>query len=203
MISLRNFFAVLVWTQVLGVVRSYVIDTNQTLLTLIDSRTGLFARTLFVNEAADAIVDGLRWKDMSPGNGTEILNYRTFVNGDKVFEGYILLPENPSDLPTMIKAGSINVNKSGKKTIEVQFWVGDTMDSVTIQVQAFKKWMAILPCFAMCGFGLIREFHILYTLFIGLFIGGCMVTGSLVDGFKAIATKYLVAASSDAHHVYL
>lgn len=187
----------------MGAVHPYAINTNQTSLTLIDSRTEIVARTLFLNEAADAIVDGLLWKDLNPGNGTEILNYRTFVNGDKVYEGFILLPEDPSDLPTMIKAGVINVNKSGTKTILVQFWVGDTMASATIQVQAYKKWVVILPCLAMCGFGLIREFHILYTLFIGLFIGGCMVTGSLIDGFKSIATKYLVAASSDAHHVYL
>lgn len=203
MISLRKFLTVFVLTQVFGVVRSYVINTNETSLTLIDSRTGLVARTLFVDEATDAIVDGLHWTDLTPSNGTEILNYRTFVNGEKVYEGFILLPDNPSDLPTKIEAGIINVNKSGTKTIEVQFWVGDTMDSATIQIQAYKKWLAILPCIAMCAFGLIREFHILYTLFIGLFIGGCMVTGSFIDGFRSITTKYLLAASSDEHHVFM
>lgn len=192
-----------VWAKAAGVVGAYVVDTSETSLRMIDSRTGMVAHTLFLEEAADAVVEGILWKDMTPGNETEILNYRTFVNGEQVYQGFILLPEDPAELPASIKAGPVYAPKGGRTIIEVQFWVGDTMDSVSIYIQAFKKWIVSVPLALMCGFGLLREFHILYTLLIGLFVGACMVTGSFIEGFKSIITRYLIDAASNEHHIYM
>ncbi len=199
----RAFVSLSVWARVVCLACGYAIDTSQTSLTMIDSRTGIVAHTLFLEEATDAIVKGLLWKDMIPGNETEILNYRTIVDGKQVYQGFILLPQDPAELPASIRAGPIYVKSRGKTIIEVQFWVGDTMDSVSIQIQAFQKWIASIPIMVMCGLGFVRGFHILYTLFIVLFIGGCMVTGSFIDGFKSIITRYLINVASDAHHVYM
>jgi hypothetical protein len=184
---------------------SLSINASQTTLTLRDSRTGTLARTLFLNEGTDTFVEGLLWRNgLNTTSGVEILKHRTLLNGVPVHEGYIVLPEDPLELPTSFKSGRIFANNRGKTTVKVEFWVGETPeDSVEVEIRSFKKWMASIPMIVIIVFGSIAKFHVIYTLIIGLFVGGCMVTGSLTEGFKMIITTYLINAASDAQHIYL
>lgn len=183
---------------------AYTIDASTASLSMFDSRTGVRAFTLFYDEASDAILNGLQWKDGLSNNSSEVLNYRTFVNGDKVHEGFLALPEDPLELPTQINAGTIFSMVRGKTTVEVEFWIDGKMnDSVSIEIQTFQKWMASIPMMVILGLGFVRDLHVIYTLLIGLFVGGCMITGSFIDGFKSIITRYIITAASNEQHVYL
>ena len=185
-------------------VLSLYLDANETSLILKDSRTGMIARTLFLEESTTAIVDGLLWKDSLNSTGTEILRYRTLLNGDKVNEGYMALPTDPLELPTSLDAGKIFAEQRGNTVVKVEFWIDERAnDSVEVEVRAIRKWMASIPMIVIFVLGFLARLHVIYTLVIGLFVGGCMVTGSFIDGFKAIITTYIIDVASEASHVYM
>ena len=204
MVAMRSYFRPLVLAQAITSALPYSIDTSETSVTMFDARTGVRAYTLFFDEAADAILEGLLWRDGIGGNATKILNYRTSVNDVQVYQGFLELPEDPLDWPTAINAGTIFSKERGTTLVKVDFWIdGEKNDSVSIEIQTFQKWMAAIPMILICGLGFVKDLHVIYTLLIGLFVGGCMVTGSFVEGFKSIITRYLITAASDEQHVYL
>ena len=40
-------------------------------------------------------------------------------------------------------------------------------------------------------------------MFIGIFIGSCIITGSINEGFKITLSEFLVGAAADEGHVYV
>jgi hypothetical protein len=64
-------------------------------------------------------------------NATEILNYRTYLNGDEVYVGCLALPTNPDELPSFIFAGTIYAKTGGTTKVVVEFWLGDAMVSAS------------------------------------------------------------------------
>lgn len=191
----------------IALVGGYAIDaSSQTSIILKDSRTNTTVHTLFVDESVTTIVDGLLWTDLlSPttGNETEILNYRTFLNGEEIYTGYFTLPKNPDILPSSVFVGTLKAQEGGKTHVEVEFWIGDTMDSASLEIQAFKKWVASIPMMVIVVLGLFRNIHVVYALIVGLFVGSCIVTGDFIQGFKMIITQYIITAASDPHHIYM
>lgn len=204
MIAMKVCLGLLFLAQATSRALAYTIDTTFTSLSLSDTRTGLPALTLFFDEATDAHIDGLLWKDGLGGNTTQILHYQTFVNGEEVYQGYLALPEDPLALPRSINAGTFYSKERGKTTVEVVFWIDGELDnSVSINVQTFQKWMSTIPMMVICVLGFVSDLHVIYTLMIGLFIGGCMFTGSFIMGFKSIITKYIITVASEEKNVYL
>lgn len=151
-------------------------------------------------------MDGLLWHDLlssEAGNATEILNYRTYLNGDEVYVGYLVLPTNPDELPSFLFAGTIYAKKGGTTNVVVEFWIGDAMDSASTEVQAFQKWIASIPLMIILLLGLFRHVHVIYALTVGLLLGSGIVTGKFIEGFKSAVTRYTLTAASNPHHVYM
>lgn len=89
-------FASLVFCQLVLGTRGFEVTTKDgTFLALKDARTATLAHTLFLEEATDAIVDGIKWDGVASSNSTEVLNYKTFVNGEIIHQGFVALPEDP------------------------------------------------------------------------------------------------------------
>lgn len=197
-------FASLVFCQLVLGTRGFEVTTKDgTFLALKDARTATLAHTLFLEEATDAIVDGIKWDGVASSNSTEVLNYKTFVNGEIIHQGFVALPEDPLKLPDAVYAGTIVATKGGQTDIEVQFWVGDKVASVSVQVQAFKKWKASIPMILIFLIGTMTNFHVIYNLLLGLLVGGCIVTGSFINGFKEIVSAHILEVVSETQHIYL
>jgi hypothetical protein len=205
MIAMRAFLGLFVLAQATGRAVAYSIDTSETSLTLVDTRTGLPANTLFIDESTDAMLHGLLWEDgLASGNTTQILHYRTLVNGKEIHQGYLALPEDPLELPTSIYAGIVISDERGTTDVTSEFWIdGEKDNSISIEIQSYPKWLASIPMILICILGFVTDLHVIYSLLIGLFVGGCMVEGSFVEGFKSIITKYIITVASEEQHVYL
>jgi hypothetical protein len=180
--------------------------TSGTSLVLKDTRTKLDVHTLFVDLPADVVVDGLLWKELlipTAGDERTILNYRTLLNGDEVYVSNLTLPRNPAQWPSQIAAGTISAKRNGKMHVEVEFWTGGSTNSVSTEIQAFRNWMACIPLIIILILGFFRSVHVIYALMIGLFVGSCLVAGSVIEGFQYTITKYIVMTVSNPQHIYM
>jgi hypothetical protein len=180
----------------------YSIDSTSTLsLTLEDVQTGSSPiSTLFMNENATVIVDGISWT--GDAEGGSVLHFQTLVNGEKLTMGSIKLPEDPLTFPTRIHAGEIFASKRGSTVIEVLLSIDDSEASASLEVQSIMQWAATVPMIVALILSF-ASFRVEISLLAGLFVGACMVAGSLSDGFKSIITTYILDAASESSHVYM
>lgn len=198
MISVKSLFVLLLWSQT----SALEIDTSATSLLLQDSRTGISSKTLFIEETTDVVVENLSWSSETSLLDSEILSYATFVDGEKAYEGFIVLPENSFDLPTSMNVATISPSSRGKMTIRVDFRLGEQEKSVSTESQSFKKWLASFPMMVIFFLGLLTNVHLVYILLFGLLIGGSILNGSIIDGFNSIITKYILEAASKTLNIY-
>ena len=174
---------------------------SQITLSLEDTRTGISPiSTLFLGEKATVVAEGLSWVGTSEGDTT--LKYETRLNGETVASGTIDLPEDPLDLPIAIQAGEVYTSTTGSTFIEVQLSVGNTREYTSTNVQSIKKWTAAMPVIIGLGLPFIN-IGVGYSLLTGLFVGACLVSGSVVDGFVSMTTTYILDAVSAASHGYM
>jgi hypothetical protein len=179
----------------------YSIGSSKLTITLKDDRTGSSPlSTLFLNENATVIVDGISWTGVDEGD--LVLTYQTFVDGEEVIQGKINLPDDPLSLPSWIQAGEVFSSKPGSTLIEVKLSVGESETSADLEVQAFKKWMASIPMIVALIL-VSAKVRPELSLLGGLFVGGCMVAGSLTEGFKSVTTNYVFNTVSEASHIYM
>lgn len=126
-----------------------------------------------------------------------------FVDGVQQATGTVDLNDS-RQLPSEINAGNATVSNSGTHTIEVVVVLDDVETIGSRQYQSFNKGASFAPLVVVLVFAMTTHMVEL-SLGLGVFVGLCMVTGTIVDGFKATLDTYILEALASIDHgfVYL
>ena len=76
----------------------------------------------------------------------------------------------------------------------------DTSTSASGDYQAFAKGASLVPLIVILVLAMATQM-VEISLFVGIWLGACMVTGSLRAGFESTILDYLVGALADEGHV--
>lgn len=210
----------------LAVGSSPIVSNEPTLsLRLIDVETNISpVPILFLNKKTAVVVEGLGWLTenevaskidnsfIHKTNDGSFLLYSTFVNEHKVANGTIDLSStwkrnNSTGFSSSIDAGVIEIKKSGQNSIRVELYSvisGNIIESsATLHVRSYQQWKASIPI--LIGFGLFLVFnvHVVHSLFCAMFIGSCIVEGSMINGFRAVFGTYIFQAVTDSVHLLM
>jgi hypothetical protein len=205
-------------------VRSNSIVKNElsSSLRLIDVETKMSPiPILFLKKKTTVVVEGFEWlvgnevarkidnSFVHKTNENSRLIYSTFLNERQVANGTIDLSEswtknNTSGYPSSIDVGIIEVNNPGLNSIRVDLYSvlnGDIIESsVTLEVRSYRQWTAIFPIWFSFGLFLVFNVHIIYSLFLAMFIGSWIIEGSMIEGFRAVFDTYVLDAATDSAH---
>jgi len=170
-------------------------------LYLIDSKTGISGlKTIFVDDAILVTVEDVTWEYTGLEGGMDIVLYRTLVDGVVQATGNISLADVDRELPTSFDCGSVVVSESGTSTIEVILSVDGQPASTSSDYQVYGAGVSIIPLIWILCMALGTKMVEL-SLFSGIWLASCIVTGSLAQGFRDTLNVYLVDALSDGGNV--
>lgn len=184
------------------------IDGDDAALNLIDSATGIEGlQTIFIGDATLVLVDGVEWiKNEDGGNSSSsLLKWETSVNGIVQDSGEIDLSVYDRELPTSIEAGSIQVDKKQTSTVSVTVMIeGDEELSSTHEAsyQTFRAGVSLIPLILILVMALCTRM-VEISLFLGVFLGATIITGSVNIGFKETCSTFLIGALTNEGHVYI
>ena len=159
---------------------------------------------IFLEEEVKVSVQDVVWEYKGDGNGTSFLRYETLVDGEIKAEGILDISGVRRELPATIDTGNLTISDRGVKTITVNLFVDETEATTSSDFQCFKAGMSIIPLIIILGFA-VTTHMVEFSLFSGVFIGACMIMGSLKEGFTvALADIILSALANEGHgYVYL
>ncbi len=210
----------------LAVESSQIVSNESTLsLSLVDLETNTSPiPTLFLKKKAAVVVEGLGWLAENEArrkidnsfvhktSDKSFLIYSTFVNERQVANGTIDLSENwkknnRSGFSSSIDAGVIEVKTSGHNVVRVQLYSvlsGNVFESsASLKVRSYRQWIAGIPIIIGFSLFLIFNVHIVHSLFCAMFVGSCIVEGSVTNGFRAVLDRYILEAATDSAHVLM
>lgn len=183
----------------------YQIDDESELeLFLVDVNSGIEGLSSLHNgDPVSVSVQGLAWaKAANDTTGSPILSWTTYLNGVVSQSGTVDLLADGRVLPTTIAAGEITSQSSGTYTITVELLLDGITTTVEATYESFTSGVSVIPLVLILV--LAATTHMVeVSLFLGIFVGACIVTGSLKQGFFTTLSTYLLDAISDESHGYV
>jgi hypothetical protein len=175
-------------------------------LELTDIETGIEdIKTIFIKKDIAVKVTGVEW-ELSESNttGSDILRWETSVGGEVQATGELNLTSDigPRELPDEIDAGSIRVSNPGRPEITVTLYVDETEASSSGEFEAYRPGAAIVPLIVVLLLALTTRM-VEFSLFFAIFVGACMVSGNIKDGFKTTLDEYILKALANEDHAYV
>lgn len=190
----------------------YVPDASGSTLNLEDESTKIGEiRTIFIGDTTLVALDGIEWSAVesdSTANATSSNNlvWETAVNGVIQDSGVIGLSDvDDRDLPTSIEAGSIVIEKRQTATVSVTIFLEDDPKASTTgsgNYQTFARGASLVPLILILVLAMTTKMVEL-SLFLGIWLGACILTGGLSSGFKTTLDEFLVGALADEGHVFI
>ncbi|KAL3924883.1 MAG: hypothetical protein SGILL_000776 [Bacillariaceae sp.] len=170
-------------------------------IVLVDNSTGIGGIvTLFLDDVTNVIVDGVSWEFTGMDGGDAVLTFQTLLNGQVQDEGIVDLGGVERELPTSLEVGSVKTNKGGANTIEVILQIDGYEAATGGDYQAYGAGVSIIPLLFILFMALGTKMVEL-SLFLGIWLGACIVTGSLGDGFRRTIDTLILEALNDWGHV--
>jgi len=183
-------------------------DTEGASIALTDEATKIGdLRTLFVGDPTVVTLDGIVWSEVDVSTAGGFI-WETSIDGIIQETGTIEVSDNTTslDLPSSIDAGSVVVDKAGATIVTVTI---TSMDDVELaasassdEMMAFRPGVSLLPLILILVLAFTTQMVEL-SLFLGIWLGACLLTGSLSAGFKTTLDEFLVGALADEGHVYV
>ncbi|KAG7373467.1 Na+/H+ antiporter NhaC-like protein [Nitzschia inconspicua] len=170
-------------------------------LDLTDVSTGIGGlKTIFTGDVTLVSVTGVEWEPSGVVDGDDIVSYTTIVNGVTQATGTISLVGVGRELPTDFDVGNITVLSSGTASIEVILEIDGFTASTDGSFQVYGAGVSIIPLIFILIVAMTTQMVEL-SLFGGIWLGACIVTGSLADGFRETVSVYILDALYDWGHV--
>jgi Na+/H+ antiporter NhaC len=145
---------------------------------------------------------GLEWENTGEmRNTSNVLKWSLYVDGALSGSGSQSIGGS-RELPKKIVAGTGIVNESGGHNIKVEVSLDD--DSITTErhYQSFGSGASLVPLLVVLFLAATTQMVEL-SLGFGVFVGACMVAGTLKEGFKATLDNYILNALSDVDHGFI
>ncbi|KAL3919404.1 MAG: hypothetical protein SGILL_003769 [Bacillariaceae sp.] len=166
-----------------------------------DDSTGISGIvTLFTGDVTLVFLDGVTWDPSGVEGGDTAITYQTLLNGQLASEGEISLADVDRQLPTFLECGFVQTEKSGTNTIEVILTIDGFEAGTGTDIQAYAAGVSIIPLLFILFMALGTKMVEL-SLFCGIWLGLCIVTGSLADGFRRTIDTALIDSLNNWGHV--
>ena len=173
-------------------------------LSLFDIKSGIDeVLALFTNEVVTVSVIDIKWgpRDISVNSSSDV-TYMTYVDENLAAVGSVDLSDVGRALPTSVSAGNIKVSSGGRHTIKVILTVDSDKIETEFTYQAFKSGASLIPLIVVLILALTTR-QVEISLGLSIAVGACMVTGSIIDGFKSTLDTYMLGALADINHGYV
>ncbi|KAL7518451.1 hypothetical protein ACHAWX_003274, partial [Stephanocyclus meneghinianus] len=135
------------------------------------------------------------------GDSSNILTCVMTVNGVVVDTGSIDLVESRA-LPQAIDCGTAAVSSSGTQTIGVNVKVDASKSSYDRDYQSFKAGTSFIPLLVVLILAATTQMVEL-SLGSGIFLGCCMITGTVTAGFRTMLDTYILEALASVDHAFV
>ena len=154
------------------------------------------------NGADFDVVATLAWADqIYDENSTNVLNWETFIDGALEDAGSVDLDANRA-LPTTLAAGTTAFGGSGTHNVKVKITLDKLLSEEERDYQSFAAGASFVPLVIVIAFAATTKMVEL-SLGMGIFVGACMVAGTLVGGFRDTLDVYILDALADKDHGYV
>lgn len=171
-------------------------------ISLTDVDTGISDIKAIHNGRAFDVKANLHWEEeIFDMNSTNTLFWEMSVGGEVQDIGAINLNANRA-LPTQIDAGQSVIDKSGRYNIQVRIRLDTVVNGNSRDYESFAAGASFVPLIMVIVFAASTKMVEL-SLGMGIFTGACMVTGSIVAGFRDMLDVYLLDALADKDHGYV
>jgi hypothetical protein len=155
--------------------------------------------TAFQSSYVDVVVQGLEWKAEEtnglPGQPNSTLSWATSVEGVTVASGTYDLADFGHQLPTTLRAGQIQVSERGRVEITVTLTLNDDIVAASTSIQVYLSVVALVPLVVLIGLTLCTKM-VEFSLFTAILLGGCIVEGQLINGFKTALDSFILVGDS-------
>lgn len=183
----------------------YMIDGDESSLGLflIDVESSIDGlQSLHTGDTIAVEVSGIVWVASETPTDNSILTYSTFLDGDLVATGTVDLSADGKTLPGSIAAGEVTVSSAGRRTITVELELDGAVSVAEGEYECFGSGVAILPLLVILV--LAATTHMVEaSLFSGIFVGACIVGGSMREGFFRTLDNYILGALASVDHGYV
>jgi Na+/H+ antiporter NhaC len=103
--------------------------------------------------------------------------------------------------------GEVVVTKGGRHEISVNVAVVDSREegstvTTAAEYEAYGKGVALIPLIMILILAVTTNM-VEFSLFVGVFVGACMVQGTIIDGFLRTLDFYILEALADIGHGYV
>mmetsp|Transcript_14592 Transcript_14592/g.25706 ORF Transcript_14592/g.25706 Transcript_14592/m.25706 type:complete len:706 (-) Transcript_14592:682-2799(-) len=171
-------------------------------ISVTDVATGLADIAAIHNGRAFNVIANLAWEqDIYDLDSTNTLLWEMFINGELEDKGEVNLMSNRA-LPATLEAGTATFDKSGTYTIKVKISLDTVEEENDRDYESFAAGASFVPLVMVIVFAATTKMVEL-SLGMGIFVGACMVAGTLVGGFRTMLDVYLLDALADKDHGYV
>lgn len=182
----------------------YLIDEEsefKLFLTDVDSRIDDL-QSLHVGDTIKVDVVGLVWVAAKNATDNTNITWTTLVDGAQVAAGSIDLSADGKLLPGEITTGEFAVNGPGLHIISVKVELDGVETIVEGEYEAYGAGVSIFPLIVILLLAATTQMVEL-SLFLGIFVGACIVGGSIRIGFFRTLDTYILGALADTEHGYV
>jgi hypothetical protein len=183
----------------------YMIDVGESSLGLflIDIESGIDSlQSLHTGDTIAVEVSGIAWIARETPTDTSNLTYSTFLDGDLVATGTVDLSADGKTLPGSVAAGEITVTSAGRRTITVELVLDGVKNVAESEYECFGAGVAMFPLLVILILAATTQMVEL-SLFSGIFVGACIVGGSMKEGFFRTLDNYILNALASVDHGYV
>jgi Na+/H+ antiporter NhaC len=171
-------------------------------LSLTDVATGVKDIATIHNSRPFNVIATLKWnQEIYNLDSSNSLEWVLFVDGVYQSDGTVDLNEHRA-LPTTLEAGTATVYNSGSHNIAVKIKVDDMKNENERDYESFASGASFVPLLMVMIFATTTHMVEL-SLGMGIFVGSCMVAGTLTAGFRNMLDVYLLNAVSKKDHAYV
>jgi Na+/H+ antiporter NhaC len=157
-------------------------------------------KTIFKNQQFTIDV-AVEWAVLdAPVTSSNTIFWESFINGVSVGTGNVTLDSR--QLPTSISTATTSFSGSGLTTISTTLTLDDTTIEASRVYQSMAPGASIVPLLVILGLA-VTTHMVELSLGLGVFVGACMITGTIIDGFKETLERYILGALSNVNHGYV
>lgn len=151
-------------------------------------------KVLFTDEAFD-VVAGLAYED---GNNATEASWEFYIDDKLESTGTVSLDCNPSEF----SVGTFTVQDKGSHNFDVKLVDPAGSEGGSTSMIAIAPAVSIVPLIILIFVAMITR-TVEVSLFFGVFLGACIITGTIADGFKTTLDTYLINSVADEGHAYV
>lgn len=163
--------------------------------------------TLFAEENF-TVTAVLEWSELDTAYSQGDVLYWQLSLNDEFYSSGTESVNSSRVLPSEIDCGEVIVGETGTVSITVEVSLDSTFSDSSVtssgdaSAQAINRGASIVPLIIVLVLAIALQ-KVEIALVLGVFVGSCMVSGDLINGFRGTFSTYLLNSVSDVDHQFV